>query len=102
MLGIRGGMMGKAKIKSASWRTKIKMIEDQDERKFVSRLRRMVGQTQSLERILAEDDRVKFIGQLEAVIAASRAILSQYAQTRLINSDNPEDRKLLKRIIRKG
>ncbi|MEK7202084.1 MAG: hypothetical protein AAB669_00920 [Patescibacteria group bacterium] len=62
----------------------------------------MIGQAQSLERILAENDRVKFVGQLEAVIAASRAALSLYAEMELINSDDPEDIQLLSRILRKG
>lgn len=77
-------------------------MEEQDKRKFVARLRRMVGQTQALERILAENDRVKFVGQLEAVIAASRAALSQYAEMELINSDDQEDKKLLVRLIKKS
>ena len=61
----------------------------------------MVGQAQSLERILAEDDKAKFVGQLEAVIAASRAILSQYAEIELIGSSEIEDQKLLARLIKK-
>lgn len=77
-------------------------MQEQEKRKFVARLRRMIGQAQSLERILAENDHVKFVGQLEAVIAANRAILSQYALTRLIDSDDPEAKKLLSRLIRKG
>lgn len=77
-------------------------MEEQDKRKFVARLRRMIGQAQSLERILSENDRVKFVGQLEAVIAASRAALSQYAEMELINSDDREDQKLLSRIIKKS
>ncbi|MDP3993090.1 MAG: hypothetical protein Q8Q05_02670 [bacterium] len=76
-------------------------MQEQEKRKFVARLRRMVGQAQSLERILAEYDNVKFVGQLEAVIAASRAALSQYAEMELINSDEPEDKKLLTRLIKK-
>lgn len=77
-------------------------MQEQEKRKFVARLRRMIGQAQSLERILAENDRVKFVGQLEAVIAASRAALSLYAEMELINSDDPEDIQLLSRILRKG
>lgn len=77
-------------------------MQEQDKRWFISRLRRMVGQTQALERVLAENDSPKFVGQLEAVIAAARATLSQYAVMELINSDDPEDKKLLARLIKKG
>lgn len=77
-------------------------MEEQEKRQFQARLRRMLGQAQSLERILAENDRVKFVGQLEAVIAASRAALSQYAELELINSDDSEDKKLLARLIKKS
>ena len=76
-------------------------MQEQEKRKFVARLRRMVGQAQSLERVLAENDSPKFVGQLEAVIAASRAILSQYAEMELINSDEPGDKQLLARLIKK-
>ena len=92
-------MEDKSKLKTQ--KSKLKM-EGQEKRKFVARLRRMVGQAQALERILAENDAVKFVGQLEAVIVASRAALSQYAEMELINSDDPEDKKLLARLVRKG
>ncbi len=76
-------------------------MEEQIKRQFISRLRRMVGQAQSLERILAENDNPKFVSQLEAVIAAGRAALSYYAEIKLINSNEPEDKKLLSRLLKK-
>jgi len=77
-------------------------MQEQNQRKFTSRLRRMVGQAQSLERLLADNDKSKFVGQLEAVIAASKAALSQYAEAELLNSADPNDKKLLARLIKKG
>lgn len=99
-MGIEGGIIGINNEYSMT-NHEYKM-EEQDKRRFMSRLRRMVGQTQALERVLAENDSPKFVGQLEAVIAAGRATLSQYAELELINSDDPEDKRLLSRLLRKG
>ena len=42
------------------------------------------------------------VKMVEAVIAAGRSALSEFARTKLISSDNPDDQKLLLRLIRKG
>jgi len=77
-------------------------MTEQEEKQLISRLRRLAGQARSLETALAGGDNAMFVGQMEAVIAAGRAALSQFTQVKLLGSDEPEDRKLLARIIRKG
>ena len=87
-MGIEGGMTVETK--------------DHEQKQIISRLRRLAGQANSLETVLVLGDSVKFVGQLEAVIAAGRSALSEFARTKLISSDNPDDQKLLLRLIRKS
>lgn len=73
---------------------------EQEVKHFISRLRRLAGQAKSLETSLISGDSAKFVGQLQAVIEAGRAALTQYASFNLIDSQDPQDKALLKRIIR--
>ena len=75
-------------------------ITEEDKKLLRSRLRRLTGQAESLERLLERGDTILFVTQLEAVIAAAKASLSLYAEKALSGSDNLEDQKLLIRLIK--
>ncbi len=77
-------------------------INEQEQKQIVSRLRRLAGQAKSLEIALLSGDSTKFVGQLQAVIAAGKATLSRYATFKLINSGDEADKKLLERLIRRN
>lgn len=75
-------------------------MNEQEQRQIISRLHRLVGQAKSLETTLVSGDKAKFVGQLQAVIAAGQATLSRYATYKLIGSEDEADKKLLTRLIR--
>ncbi len=77
-------------------------MNEQEQKQIISRLRRLSGQAKSLETVLMSGDNTKFVGQLQAVIAASQATLSQYATYKLIGSEDEADKKLLERLIRRS
>lgn len=72
-----------------------------EKKQFIARLRRLSGQARSLEASFLGQSPDRFIAQLEAVIAASKASLSSYAEIELINSKEESDKKLLLRLIKK-
>ena len=77
-------------------------MNEQEQKQIVSRLRRLAGQAKSLETVLLLGDNTKFVGQLQAVIAAGQATLGRYTALRLIGSEDEADKKLLERLIRKS
>jgi DNA-binding FrmR family transcriptional regulator len=74
---------------------------EQVQRKVIARLRRLAGQAGALEASYVSGDKEKFILQLEAVTAAARACLSYVAEHELLASENPADKQLVARLIRK-
>lgn len=71
--------------------------------KIRARLRRLVGQAQSLESLLERDSEL-FVVQLEAVIAASRSLLAQFLLQEIGVLDEDKltaQQKRLARIIKK-
>lgn len=77
-------------------------MNEQEQKQIVSRLRRLAGQAKSLETVLLSGDNMKFVGQLQAVIAASQATLGRYAAFKLISSADEADKKILERLIRRS
>jgi DNA-binding FrmR family transcriptional regulator len=78
-------------------------MEDETERKLVSRLRRLAGQIRALEIALTRDDQELVITQFEAVIAAAKASLTLYLSAELLIKPelSDTDRKTLDRLIKK-
>lgn len=78
-------------------------MKDEDRQKIRARLRRIAGQVRALEEATSQDDAGKFIGQLEAVIAASKASLRFYIERKMLSAEelSSEDRKLLARLVEK-
>lgn len=72
------------------------------QRKLVSRLRRVAGQVNGLEVLLAKGDTAMIASQFEAAIGALKASYVSYLQT-LLDKEALEisDRNELKRILRK-
>ncbi len=76
--------------------------EQSKERQLVSRIHRLEGQVRSLERVLGSDDYNQCLIQFEAVIAAAKAALNNYAE--IIVSDETisldERRQILARLVK--
>jgi len=79
-------------------------MKPENQQKLVARLRRLAGQARTLEVTLARRDPEKFIGQLEATIAAAKASLRFYLEQELLSKDelSARERKLLARLIEKS
>lgn len=78
-------------------------MTEENQRRLTARLRRLAGQTHALETLLVSGDAERFISQLEAVIAASKATLAAYIKEELLTKEKltPSEQKLLERLISK-
>ncbi len=78
-------------------------MRDEDKQRIRARLRRIAGQVRALEETVGQDDSSKFIGQLEAVIAAGKASLRFYVERKMLSGEelSGEDRQLLARLVEK-
>lgn len=76
--------------------------EQSKERQLVSRIHRLEGQVRSLERVLGSDDYNQALIQFEAVIAAAKAALNNYAEIIVADETIPLDerRQILSRLIK--
>lgn len=73
---------------------------DRFERSLLSRLHRLEGQVRSIERLLAKNDHDQVVIQMEAIIAAAKSCLIEYATTILDDQSVTltEKQRLLRRL----
>lgn len=103
MLGIGRGTAGEnPRVYNFQFSIYKFMGNEAEQRRLVSRLRRVAGQMSGLEVLLAKGDTAMIASQFEAAIGALKSAYVGYLQTILDKETLDEsDRNELKRILRK-
>lgn len=72
---------------------------EEEVRKLTNRIKRLTGQVASLEKIIVQDDVEKALAMMAAVRSAATAILINYAQLAVNESeDNEEKLRIINRL----
>jgi DNA-binding FrmR family transcriptional regulator len=82
---------------------KLTISNEQDQRKIISRLNRIVGQLRAVEKLILSGEQDQVIVQLQAITGACQSAMAQYVGNYFSDRDklSDSDHQLLQRLLKK-